>query len=283
MPINYDHVMGLVETKPVSYEHRDTILYALGVGFGRDPLDAVELAFVYENAGLKTVPTMACVLAVGGIEIVFKSGVNYQLMVHGEQRMVIHAPLPPKGSLTATTLVKALIDKGAGKGAILITECALTDNNAVHYATVSSSAFCRGDGGFGGPKEGAPAPHAIPVRAPDRVVETLTRADQALLYRLSGDYNPLHADPSLAVKVGFPRPILHGLCTYGIVCRQILQHVCGYDTSRLTNLDVRFSNPVLPGETIVTEMWDDPQGVSFRASVKERQLLVLNNGRALLG
>jgi acyl dehydratase len=144
------------------------------------------------------------------------------------------------------------------------------------------TAFARGDGGFGGPKEGAPEPHAVPDRAPDLVHEAATRPDQAFLYALSGDRNPLHRDPNVARMAGFPRPILHGLCTYGIACRSVLSAVCDYDPARITGFDVRFSAPVFPGETIVTEMWVDGAIVSFRSKVKERDVVCLNNGKCTL-
>jgi acyl dehydratase len=148
--------------------------------------------------------------------------------------------------------------------------------------TLVGTAFARGDGGFGGPKDGAPEPHAIPARAPDLVHEANTRPDQAFLYALSGDRNPLHRDPNVARMAGFPRPILHGLCTYGIACRSVLSIVCDYDPARITGFDVRFSAPVFPGETIVTEMWVDGAIVSFRSKVKERDVVCLNNAKCTL-
>lgn len=281
MPIKYDEVMALRETTRKAYDDRETILYALGVGFGRDPINQAELAFVYENPSLKAVPTMVCVLAGGG-DIVRASGINFLMMVHGEQRTTLHRPLPPRGIVTSTTRVAACVDKGEGKGAILVLESELRDEGGAHIATVSSSAFARGDGGFGGPRDGAPPVHAIPERAPDESVETETRPDQALLYRLSGDRNPLHAEPAIAAKAGFPRPILHGLCSYGTVCRQIVQHGCDYDSTRLKAFDARFSSPMFPGETIVTEIWRDGDVLSFRARSKERNQMILNNGRAVI-
>jgi acyl dehydratase len=148
--------------------------------------------------------------------------------------------------------------------------------------TLSSTTFARGDGGFGGPKEGAPEPHAIPDRKADLVHDCDTRPDQAFLYALSGDRNPLHRDPKVAKMAGFPRPILHGLCTYGTACRAIVSTVCHYDAAKITGFDVRFSAPVFPGETIATEMWVDGNIVSFRCKVKERDLMVINNGKCTL-
>jgi acyl dehydratase len=149
--------------------------------------------------------------------------------------------------------------------------------------TIVSSIFARGDGGFGGSPDGGPALHPIPDRAPDLVKECDTRPDQALLYALSGDRNPLHRDPAFAKMVGFPRPILHGLCSYGTACRAVLSTVARYQPERVKQFDVRFSKPVFPGETLVVEMWQDGGVISYRASVKERPgTVVLNNGLCLL-
>ncbi|MDE2352918.1 MAG: MaoC family dehydratase, partial [Alphaproteobacteria bacterium] len=192
--------------------------------------------------------------------------------------------LPPEGELIADSRVTEAYDKGAGKGAVVYTETRVrsaADGEAMF--TLGSTTFARGDGGFGGPKEGAPAPHALPDRAPDLVHECDTRVDQALLYALSGDRNPLHRDPNVAKMAGFPRPILHGLCTYGTACRAVISTVCRYDATKITGFDVRFSAPVFPGETIVTEMWVDGPVISFRSKVKERDVVVLNNGKCTLG
>jgi acyl dehydratase len=147
-------------------------------------------------------------------------------------------------------------------------------------ATATQTTFCRGDGGFGGPPREAPPVHAIPERPPDHVCDLTTRPETALIYRLSGDPNPLHVDPAVAKAAGFPRPILHGLATFGIAGHAILKTVCGYDPARLTAIAGRFSAPVFPGDTIRTELWRDGAVVSFRARVVERDVVALNNGRA---
>lgn len=282
MPIDYDALMQAKATGlTAGYSERETMLYALGIGFGRDPLKAEELPFVYEN-GLKAVPTMATVIGWGASGVLAASSINYLMVVHGEQRLTLHRPLPVAAAVSIDERVVGIWDKGE-KGAIIVTERRLRDAaTAENLCTLMSTVFARGDGGFGGPKDGAPEPHRLPERAPDLVVECDTRPDQALLYALSGDRNPLHRDPAVAKMAGFPRPILHGLCTYGTACRAVISTICGYDPAQITGFDVRFSAPVFPGETIVTEMWRDGAVLSFRAKVKERDVIVLNNGKCTL-
>jgi acyl dehydratase len=291
MPIDYDDMMQSGATGLVSsYEEKDVMLYALGVGFMRDPLDANELPFVYENGGLKVVPTFASVIARGEApperqRMPQKSSINFMMLVDGERRITFHNPLPPRADLIADERTVDIYDKGAGKGAVLVQERAVR-NRATNekLCTITASYFLRGDGGFGGPGHAQPEPHAIPDRAPDLVKECDTRPDQAFVYALSGDRNPLHRDPAIAKMAGFPRPILHGLCSYGTACRAVLSTVGQYQPERIRQFDVRFSKPVFPGETIVTEMWSDGGVVSFRARVKEREgVVVLNNGLCVLG
>jgi acyl dehydratase len=282
MPISYDHILSLKsEGDTFTYTDRDTMLYALGTGMGRDPMNETELPFVTEN-GLKAMPTQATVIA-WGMGTMAKSGINYLMVVHGEQRLTVHKPLPPSGTIVADERVIGAFDKGAGKGALIVTEKVIrlkATNEAL--CTLTSTTFARGDGGFGGPTTGAPEPHPIPERKPDLSVACDTRPDQALLYRLSGDRNPLHSDPKVAKMAGFPRPILHGLCSYGTACRAALGAVAGHDPARIRQFDVRFSAPVFPGETIVTDFWADGAVVSFRSHVPERGVVVLNNGRCVL-
>ena len=286
MPIDYDDMMqsgamGLA----ASYDEKDVMLYALGVGFGRDPLDEKELPFVYENNGLKVVPTFASVIARGEApperqRMPQKSSINFAMVVDGERRITVHKPLPSKCAVTADERYLDILDKGEGKGAVLIQERVVREAaGGDKLFTIVTSIFARGDGGFGGKPQGGPALHEIPDRAPDLVKECDTRPDQALLYALSGDRNPLHRDPAFARMVGFPRPILHGLCSYGTACRAVLSTVAAYQPERIRQFDVRFSKPVFPGETLVVEMWQDSGAISYRASVKERPgTVVLNNG-----
>jgi len=265
-----------------SYKFRDTILYALGVGLGADPMDEAQLPFVFEEPALKALPTMAVVLAYPGFWIRDPgTGVDWVKILHGEQGLTLHAPLPSAATVVATTKVTSVLDKGADKGALIYSSRTIRDKaTGQELATVTATAFGRGDGGFGGPSGPAPAPHILPDREPDDVCDLPTLPHAALIYRLSGDLNPLHASPAVAKAAGFERPILHGLCTYGVAGHAILKTQCGYDPAKLKSMDLRFSAPVFPGETIRTEMWRDDSVVSFRATAVERGIVVLNNGRA---
>jgi acyl dehydratase len=279
--IDYDKLMGW-RFPPIrqTLTKENCILYALGVGLGGDPLDEAQLRFVYE-AGLVALPTMAVVLAYPGFWVKDpESGIDWVRVVHGEQSIVIHRPLPVEGELIGRSRISGIIDKGPGKGAILYSEREISDAaTGVIYATLAMSTFCRGDGGFGGPAGPSWPVHAVPERSPDAVCDLPTLPQQALIYRLSGDFNPLHADPAVARAAGFERPILHGLCTLGVAGHALLKTCSGYDPARFKSLALRFSAPVFPGETIRTEMWRDGDTVSFRARAVERDVVVLNNGR----
>ncbi|HLX79069.1 MAG TPA: MaoC/PaaZ C-terminal domain-containing protein [Burkholderiales bacterium] len=287
MALNYDHLMGLKrDGERFRYTDRETMLYAVGIGMGADPLDRNELPYVFEQPALKTVPSMATVLT--RVPLLKDCGYDYTKVVHGEQCLTLHRPLPPEGELIASARVTAAYDKGAGKGAVICTEAAVRSAaDGQPMFTLRSSTFARGDGGFGGPARSehgpGPQPHPVPGRKPDMTATLPTRKDQALLYRLNGDRNPLHADPGLAKRVGFPAPILHGLCTYGVACRAILQTVAAYDHTRIAGFDVRFSAPVYPGEAIATDIWVDGRTVSFRCRIPERNdIVVINNGKCTL-
>ncbi len=276
MALDYDRLMAMppIVTEQVLTE-RDTILYALGVG-------SDELSHVYEQ-GLQALPTMAVVLAHPGFFAMDpRYGLTWQKLLHGEQSVELHRPLPVKGRLIGETVFDEIFDKGADKGAVMLSSRVIRDaDSGEAIATTRSTTVLRGDGGFGQRAAGAPpAPHRLPEdRAPDMVMTLPTRADQALLYRLSGDYNPLHVDPAIAVAAGFPRPILHGLCTYGVVGRALLAGPCEGDASRFRRMDVRFSSAVFPGETIRVEIWNEADGkAGFRAFAVERDAIVINNG-----
>jgi acyl dehydratase len=209
------------------------------------------------------------------------TGIDWVKVLAGEHSFRLHRPLPPSGVIVGRTCVVDVIDKGPGKGAIMYSERAILDKESGDLiATVEQTTVCRGDGGFGGPpREQRPA-HAIPDRAPDFVCDLPTRPEMALIYRLSGDPNPLHVDPAVAKAAGFPRPILHGLGTFGVAGHAILKGLCAHDPVRLIAMAGRFSAPVFPGEAIRTELWRDGSVVSFRSRVVERNVVALNNGRA---
>jgi acyl dehydratase len=266
-----------------AYTEKDTMLYALGVGCGSDPADTDDLKFVYEK-GLAALPTMAVVLAYPGNWLESKeSTADYSKVLHGEQYLTLHRPIPASGTVVGRGRIVDLLDKGKEKGAVLYAERVIVDKKSgAPIATLTSAAMLRGDGGFGGKPGPQPAPHKLPDGPPARHVDLKTYPNSALIYRLSGDRNPLHADPKAAAAGGFKMPILHGLCTYGVAGRAVIRACCGNDPTRLKSLQVRFSSPVYPGETIRTEMWPEGDRVSFRARVVERDVVVLNNGLAQL-
>ena len=280
MPIDAERLLSLeTPERAFAYDERDTMLYALGVGLGRDmPAD---LPFVFER-GLKALPTLATVIAwddawqdVAGLDVA--------RIVHGEMRVTLHRPLAAAGRVLAKLRIADVFDKGPGRGAIILAETALRDaTTGAPVATLLSTVFARGDGGFGGPAGRGPEPHAIPRRAPDHVVSFATRPEQALLYRLSGDRNPLHVDPESARAVGFDRPILHGLCSYGIAATAVMKAACDADPARIRHIAARFTAPVFPGETLSTEIWRTGDAISFRSRATERDVVAIDHGFALL-
>ncbi|TGE01659.1 MaoC/PaaZ C-terminal domain-containing protein [Methylobacterium nonmethylotrophicum] len=281
MPFTTDSLMAY-RIPPVRQRltKRDSVFYALSVGFGQDPLDARQLDFVDADRPLKAVPTMPVVLAHPGFWMADPAtGIDAVRVVHGEQRIVLHRTLPVEGEVIGTTRITGIVDKGAGRGALVYSEKEVREaGSGTLLATTRSTTFLRGDGGFGGPSGPVAEPHRLPDTPPDVAVEMPTRPEQALYYRLNGDDNPLHADPAVAAKAGFPRPILHGLCTLGVVGRALLEVLGGYEADRFRDLALRFSAPVYPGETIRVEIWRDG---SFRALVPAREAVVINNGRAV--
>lgn len=291
MPITLKDVEEALAADPVEaegeYRDTDSLLYAVAIGMGKDPLDEKELEYVCESVGNRVVPTAATVLTKtrrggGGGGASLMSKMNFVLMLHGEQRLTIHQPLPPAAEIVASSGLTGVYDKGEGKGALVTNETSVRLRSGEPLYTVGSTLFFRGDGGFGGSADGAPVPHALPERDPDVTVEMPQREDQAFVYALCGDRNPLHRDPGIAKKAGFDRPILHGLCSYGISCHAVLKGLLDYDQTKIENFDVRFSSPVFPGETQVLEAWRDDNVISFRVRIKERDVISINNGRCTL-
>lgn len=284
MAIDYDKLVSLkIPDREQSYTHRDTILYALGLGVGLDPVDEGQLSCVYEN-DLRALPTMAVVLAHPGFWARdLDTGIDWVKLVHGEQGLILTKPLPPAATVVGVNRIVDVIDKGVGRGALVLSERKLFDkSNGDLLGTVTQTSFCRGDGGFGGPARPQPPPHKVPERPADLVCDLPTSTQGALIYRLSGDYNPLHAEPSVAKAAGFPRPILHGLATFGVAGHAIVRAVCGYRTEEILSMSARFTAPVYPGETFKTEIWREENIVSFQVRCIERDLLAIGGGRAVL-
>lgn len=296
MALDYQHLKQRAFA-PVRqhYTERDTLLYALSLGLGNDPLDAATLPFVYEGApgGLRALPSQAVVLGYPGFWAREPdTGIDWVKLLHGEQRTRLHRPLPASAEVVGINRVTHLTDKGEGKGAILVAERRLETAAGELLATLQQVIFLRGNGGYsqqgGGQPSDAPLPALLPTpedRAPDWTDTQSIRPEAALLYRLMGDANPLHADPAVARQAGFERPILHGLASYGLVAHAVLRQCGDHDPARLQALDIRFAAPVYPGETLVTEIWRVPgqaQQLQVRARVLERDKVVLSHGFAEL-
>lgn len=266
------------------YNESKAMLYALAVGMGRDPLDEQELAFVAAQQP-RTLPTLATVIAWGARDIK-TLGVDYPKVLHGEQRLTVHRPIPAAAELTVSTRTLGLYDKGADKGAVIVSQIDIRDAvDSDPICTLQVSHFARGDGGFseGGADSGdPPKPKLIPDREPDEVFELPTEARQPLFYRLLGDLNPLHSDPVVAARAGFDRPIMHGLCTYGICCHGVVKYLCDYQAERIHRFEVRFAAPVFAGETLSLEAWREGDEITFRVRSLARDVVVINNGYCAL-
>ena len=278
MPIDIDKALGAsLEPMTSSWDEDAVILYHLGLGAGSHPTDPGELEYTYE-ANLKVLPSfvtttsfamMAQLASVEGLDF------SFAMLLHGEQAIEIHRPVPTSLSgAVHSGRISEIYDKG--KGALVILEIETTTPDGERLFTNRSSIFLRGEGGFGG-DSGPAAGNVAPERTPDHVIESPTLPQQALLYRLSGDKNPLHADPAFAAFGGFDRPILHGLCSYGVVCKAVVDTVLSGDTTKVSSYSARFAGPVFPGETIVTSIWEEDGGVLITAETKERNSPVISN------
>ena len=260
MTIVYDKLMAL-EIEPVVqvYEAKDCMLMRSASASAMIRSSEDELAFVYEK-NLKVLPTMATVIGHGGRwRAIRNTGIDWLMVVNGEQGFTLRPSAKGQDAVIGAHADCRSDRQGAGQGRAASAERTQITDKATGdlIGAVTQTIFCRGDGGFGGPPREAPAPHPIPARAPDAICDLGTRPEMALIYRLSGDYNPLHAEPAFAKAAGFPRPILHGLGTFGVSGHALLKTMCGYDPARLASFACRFSAPVFPGETIRTEMWRD--------------------------
>lgn len=262
------------------YTERDAIFYALSIGVGADPMDERELRHVHED-GLRVFPTLPAVLCHPGPWMADpRAGIDRSMVVHGEQVIELHRPLPPAATVRGRTRVTGVVDKGKGRGALVYQERQLVDDaTGEKLATLLQTSFCRADGGFGGPDGPVRPLTPVPEQAPDVVLEMPTQPNQALYYRLNADLNALHALPEAARRAGYPRPILHGMCTFGIAAHALLRDV---PDATLRQIEARFSAPVFPGETISVEIWRRGDARHFRATVAARNAVVLDRGRATL-
>jgi acyl dehydratase len=278
----FDLSLAGKKSAPVAYDYtwKDTVLYALGVGAKRDELD-----YVYEARGPKVLPSFAVVPKFAPmLDLLSRTGGNVAAIVHGGERVVVHAPLPPAGRLLTTVSIRGFYD--LRRLAQVLVDARTEDEAGRLIAETTSAILFRGEGGFGGeppPKERAGVERPKDC-APTFSVEEPTLPEQALLYRLSGDINPLHADPDLARSVGFDQPILHGLCTLGFMVRHLGKGACDGDATRVRALECQFRRPVLPGDTLVTEGWVvRPDAVALQVKVKERDEVVVGGAWATLG
>lgn len=281
MPIDIDKLLAFqVPDCRQVVTAKDIAFYALSVGLGRDPLDMRQLAFVDPSRPAPMLPSMVLVLAHPGFWLAHPdSGVDPQAVLHAGQAFRIVDRLPREGEVRSRTRLTDVVDKGEGRPAILRTETELRDADDRLFATLDRSTFIRGGGGFGG-GPGSPRQDAVsPDRPPDMTIDLETGREQALVYRLNGDPNPIHTDPLVARKAGFQAPILHGLCTMGIAAHALLRALADYRVESFRAMSLRFSGPVIPGETIRTEIWSDGR---FRSIVPERGASVIEDGHVEL-
>lgn len=292
MPINPEAVGTKSDPHTISWTPRDCVIYALGVGAG---IDELEFA-TWDTASRpqKVLPTFAVVAGGGGVGTKEASGggmgsqaglfsklgsFNFAMLVHGEQGIELAKPIPTSGSASVTTEVTGIYDKGSG-AVITMQGVAVDPSSGDTMWKTSSSIFIRGEGGWGGDRGPSGPRNVAPERKPDHQVTYKTRIDQALLYRLSGDVNPLHSDPDFAKMGGFDRPILHGLCTYGFTGRALLHGLCGSDPERFRSVEGRFSKPVMPGDELTVSMWVDGSEAVFKTTTEDGSV-VIDQGRCV--
>ena len=285
MPLNHD-ILGLeADPKERSWDSTDCLLYAVGVGAGADRPTEAELNFTTENTagvGQQVLPTMAVVLQAGGINFGALGTPDMTKMLHGSQGITLHREIPVTGTLRTGGKVTGVWDKGAAAVVDFESETVLADSGEALFTT-RASLFFRGEGGWGGERGPSASKGSVPERAPDVEITYQTRSDQALLYRLNGDRNPLHSDPGFAARGGFAKPILHGLCTYGVTGRALLHGLCGGDPAKFHAMDVRFASPVTPGESLTVKMWRTADGEAAFQTFAAGDRLVLDGGVCTFG
>lgn len=266
-----------------TYTAKDCMLYALGVGMGIDPLNEDTLRFVYEE-NLKVLPSQSVMTAHPGFWAKEEdTGLDWVKVLHAGQEIIMHKPFPSEGTVEAKTRITSVTDKGERIGALIVSDRVVSDvATGEDICTLVTTILARGDGGFGGERKTTPKTDIIPKSEPDRVCDLPTQPQQALIYRLTGDFNPLHASPIVARNAGFKAPILHGLCTLGVATHALIKSCCDYDTSRFKRMRLRFSTPVYPGETIRTEIWINGNEIAFRCKSLEQDKVVINNGYLLV-
>ena len=270
MPLNPDAVGSVSEPTTVSWTSKDALLYAVSVGAGTN-----ELAYTTENTKdmpQQVLPTFPVVIPGAGGTFASMGTFNPAMLVHGSQSVTLHQPLPVSGTASVVGRIAAMYDKG--KAAVVVTESVATDESGIPLYTTGASLFIRGEGGWGGDRGPSGPQNVPPERAADHSVTYQTSVDQALVYRLNGDRNPLHSDPSFAAMGGFDRPILHGLCTYGFTGRALLHSVCGGESARFKHVEGRFASPVIPGEPLTINIWVIGDGEAvFTTSAGDRVVL----------
>lgn len=283
MPMNLDSVGAVSEPGERSWNSTDALLYALGVGAGQLDPTGFELEYTTENSttseiAQKVLPTFPVIVGMGAGKMPSFGDINWAMLVHGEQSIEVYGPIPIDATIVCQSRIIGIYDKGSGALAVTETESKYKDTGKPAFK-VRFAAFIRGEGGFGESRGDAlPERAKIPERAPDHETTYATRSDQALLYRLSGDRNPLHSDPGFAKLAGFPKPILHGLCTYGFTGRALLHTLCGSDAAKFKGMDARFSKPVFPGDELTVRMWVEDPGRAVFQTVTQEGTVVIDNG-----